>query len=73
MHKDYIISFTCSTFRAVTLDLVEDNASKTFVDSIKKFIVRRDCPKNIVSDNENVVTSQENQSFVCRTGNDVEV
>ena len=68
MHKAYIVSFTCSTFRAVTLDMVEDNTSKNFVDSMKKFIVRRGCPKNIVSDNGKVVTSLENQSFCAEQG-----
>ena len=73
MHKAYIVLFTCSTWIAVILDLVEDNTSKKFINSIKKFIARRGFPKNIVSDNGKVFTSQENQFFLCRTGNNVEV
>ena len=47
MHKAYIVMFTCGTSRSVILDLVEDNSSKNFMNSIKKFIVMRGCPKNI--------------------------
>ena len=68
MHKGYIVLFTGSTSRAVILDLVEDNTSKNFINSIKKFIARRGCPKNIVSDNGKVFTSQENQSFCAEQG-----
>ena len=68
MHKAYIVLFTCSTSRAIILDLVEDSATKTFINSIKKFIARRGCPTNIVSDNGKVFTSQENQSFCAERG-----
>ena len=54
MHKAYIVIFTCATLRSVTLDLVEDNSRKNFMNSIKKFIARRGCPKKIISDNESV-------------------
>ena len=63
MHKGYIVLFTGSTSRAVILDLVEDNTSKNFINSIKKSIARRGCPKNIESGNVKVFTLQENQSF----------
>ena len=54
MHKAYIVIFTCATLRSVTLDLVEENSRKNFMNSIKKFIARRGCPKKIISDNESV-------------------
>ena len=38
MHKAYIVLFTCSTSRAVILDLVEYSTSKNFIDSIKKIL-----------------------------------
>ena len=71
MHKACITLFTCSTSRAVVLDLAEDNISKNFINNIKKFIVSRDCPKNIVSDNWKVFISPGNpgKSFLYRTGN----
>ena len=68
MHKAYIVLFTCSTSRAVILDLVESNTSKNFINSIKKFTARRGCPKNIVSDKGKVFTSQKNQSFCAEQG-----
>ena len=54
IHKAYIVLFTCSRSRAVMLDLVEDNTSKNFINSTSRFIERRVCPKNIVSDNGKV-------------------
>ena len=63
VRKAYIVLFICSTSGTVILDLVEDNTSKNFINSIKKFIARRGCPKNIVSYNGKVFTSQENKSF----------
>ena len=59
MYKAYIVLFTCSTSRAVILDLVEDNTIKNFTDSIKKFIARKGYPRNIVPDNGKVFPSQE--------------
>ena len=56
MHKAYIVLFTCSTSRAVIIDLFY-STSKNYVNSIKKFIARRGCPKNIVPDNGKVFTS----------------
>ena len=63
MQKLFIVLFTCSMSRALIIDLIEDNTSKNFINSVKKIIARRGCPKNIVSDNGNLFTSQENQSF----------
>ena len=68
MHRAYIVLFTSSMSRAVILDLVEDNTGKSFINSVKNFIVRKGCPKNIVSDNGKVLTSQENQSFCAEQG-----
>ena len=35
MHKAYIVLFTCSTSKAIILDLVEDNTSKNFINISK--------------------------------------
>ena len=35
MHKAYIVLFTCSTSKAIILDLVEDNISKNFINISK--------------------------------------
>ena len=68
MHKAYIVLFTCSTSRAIILELVEDSTSKNVINSIKKIILRRGYPKNIVSDNGKTFTSLENQSFCAGEG-----
>ena len=63
MHKTFIILFTSSMSRTVIPDLIKDNISKNFINSIKKFIAGRGCSKNIVTDNGKVFRSQENRSF----------
>ena len=68
MHKAYIVIFTCATSRSVILDLVEDNSSKNFMNSLKKFIARRGCPKKIISDNGTVFKSQGSQLFCSERG-----
>ena len=59
MHKACIVIFTCATSKSIILDLVEENSSKNFTNSIKKFIARRVCPKKIISDNGKVFKSQD--------------
>ena len=39
MHKAYIVLFTCSTSRAVILDLVEYNTSKSFINIPKNIVI----------------------------------
>ena len=68
MHKAYIVIFTCATSRSVILDLVEDNSSTSFTSTINKFIVRRGCPKKIISDNRAVFKSQDSQLFCSEWG-----
>ena len=68
IHKSYIVSFTCSASRAVVLNLVEDNTSKNFINSIKKFIAIQDCSKSLVSDDGKAFMSQENRYFCAEQG-----
>ena len=68
MHKAYIVIFTCTTLRSVILDLVEDNSSKNFRNSIKRFIAMGGCPKKIISDNGTGFKSQDNQLFCSERG-----
>ena len=63
MHKAYVVIFTCASSRSVILDLVEDNSSKTFMNSINKFIAKRCCSKKIISDNGTAFKSQDSQLF----------
>ena len=48
MNKAKIVLFTCSTSRAVILDLVEDSTNKNFVNSIKKFMAKSSYPIKII-------------------------
>ena len=64
MHKAYIVIFTCATSKSIILDSIEDNSSKSFTNSIKKFIARRGCPKKVISVNvKTVFKSQDSQLF----------
>ena len=56
--------FTCATAISIILNLVKEDSSKNFTNSIKKFIARRGCPKKIISDNGTVFKSQESQ-LIC--------
>ena len=68
MHKAYIAIFKCTTLRSVILDLVEENSSKNFRNSIKRFIAMGGCPKKIISDNGTGFKSQDNQLFCSERG-----
>ena len=62
MIKCYILLYT----RDVVLELVQftiNASSKNFVYSCRKFIARRGCPRELLSDNRTVFTSQETRKF----------
>ena len=74
MHKAYIVILHAQrldqlfNYDSIILDLVEDNRSKNFTNSIKKFIARRGCPKKIISDNGKVFKSQDSHLFCSEQG-----
>ena len=49
--KYYVCLFTCTTSRAVHLELATDISAQTFLQLLRRFIVRHSCPKTIISDN----------------------
>ncbi|CAB4042936.1 PREDICTED: uncharacterized protein LOC107336482, partial [Paramuricea clavata] len=51
MYKVYISLYTCSSSRALHLDLVPDMSSEAFVRSLERFIGRRGIPALIISNN----------------------
>ena len=65
MHKVYISLYTCSSSRALHLDLVPDMSSEAFVRSLERFIGRRGIPSLIVSDNGKTFKGQEIKSFTA--------
>ena len=65
MHKVYISLYTCSSSRALHLDLVPDMSSEAFVRSLECFIGRRGIPSLIISDNGKAFKGQEIKSFTA--------
>ena len=49
--KVHVVLYTCTTTRAVYLDLVPDTRASSFIKSLKRFISRRGIPYLIISDN----------------------
>ena len=49
--KVWLCLYTCSTTRAVHLDLVPDMTATTFMRSFKRFAARRGTPSRMISDN----------------------
>ena len=52
LFKCYIVSYLCASARGIALELVPDTSSKYFVHYFQKFIARRGCPGELLSDNE---------------------
>ena len=63
LFKCYVVLYKCATTRGVVLDLVPDASAKTFVNSLKKFISRRGCPRIILSDNGTAFIAELTQNF----------
>jgi hypothetical protein len=69
--KAYVALFTCSTTRAVHLELCEDLSARQFQLALKLFIARRGTPQLIVSDNAQ--TFQATKKFLDLVKDDDEV
>ena len=63
LFKCYVVLYTCASTKGVVLELVDNASSKNFVHSFRKFIARRGCPGELMSDSGAVFTSQETQKF----------
>lgn len=49
--KVYIVLFTCSASRAISLDLVEDLTAESFLAAFRRFCARYNTPKTVWTDN----------------------
>ena len=49
--KVWVCLFTCFAIRAVHIELIEDMSAEEFLLCFRRFIARRDIPKQILSDN----------------------
>ena len=65
LFKTWICLFTCSSTRALHLEVVPDNASPTFILAVRRFIGRRGIPRKVYSDNASTFTSQEVHDFIA--------
>ncbi|XP_068728837.1 uncharacterized protein [Montipora capricornis] len=70
MHKVYIALYTCSSTRAVHLDLVPSLDAQAFIRSLKRFFARRGVNQLFISDNAKAFKSQEVQQLVKDLGID---
>ena len=65
MYKCFVALYTCASTRGVILELVHNGSSKTFINSLIRFIARRGCPKEILTDNGSVFTAADTQRFAA--------
>ena len=66
--KAYILLFTCTTSRAVHLELTPDLRSSACVRGLKRFIARRGTPQRIISDNAKTFKAAETRQFLADRG-----
>ena len=64
LSKVYTGLYTCASTRAVYLDLVPDASSRSFVNSLKRFIARHGTPKLFISDNACSFIGPEVQDYI---------
>ena len=73
--KVWICLYTCCTMRAVSIDVVPDLSTNTFIRSLKRFCTRRGLPRLFVSDNgktfkaasrviENIINHEDVQQYL---------
>ena len=70
LFKIWVTLNTCAASRAVILDLVPHLDSHSFIGSLRRFVVRRGCPSNVISDGERNFVSGETQTFAHSLGVD---
>ncbi|XP_047125525.1 uncharacterized protein LOC124807573 [Hydra vulgaris] len=59
MYPVHVVLFTCTTTRAIHLDLVPDLSAKSFILCLKRFIGRRGIPNLMISDNATCFKNEE--------------
>ena len=59
LFKAWVTLYTCAASRAVILDLTPHMDAHSFIRSFRRFLARRGCPSNVISDNgKNFVSEQ---------------
>ena len=64
-YKAWKFLFTCSTTRAVCLDLVPDCSAQACIRGLKRFFSRRGVPQSILSDNGSKLNYLRQHSMFC--------
>ena len=59
--KVYICLFTCTTTRAIDLEVVEDLTVETFLLAFRRFASRKSLPRKLISDNASTLVSANNE------------
>ena len=70
LFKVYNALYTYVSTHAVNLDLVPDASSRSFVNSLKRFIVRHGTPKLFISDNDGSFVGPEVQDYISEANID---
>ena len=68
LYKAYVVLYTCTTTRAVILDVVSNANTDNFLNSFKRFLSRRGCPTKMISDNGSVFVAHATQQFAADRG-----
>lgn len=68
MFKTWVVLYTCAASRGIVLDVVKDQSAETFIKSFCRFVSRRGCPDEVVSDNGSNFVATETQNFVGSFG-----
>lgn len=65
IHKVWGTIYTCTASRGVFLDLVPDYLADSCLRKFSRFVSRRGCPDNVISDNRtNFVADIKTQRFI---------
>ena len=64
LFKVYTALYTCASTREVYLDLVPDASSRSFVNTLKRFIARHGTRKLFISDNGCSFIGPKNQDYI---------
>ena len=66
LYKAWVTLYTCAASRAILLDLVPRPDSESFIRSFRRFVARRGCPDNMISDNGKNFISRDTQEFISK-------
>ena len=58
--KAYVILYSCSLTRAVSLELLKDMTTEQFIQSFKRLVARKGKPEKVYSDNGKTFIQQQN-------------